>query len=82
MYNEDESIFEKYNTISKLYDAVSAQLASSPDDLADRLRSVHDTIYLLYQKRKEKLGYRQTLKDSVGDKAEEEVKEQKQDDDK
>ena len=82
MYNEDESIFEKYNTISKLYDAVSAQLASSPDDLADRLRSVHDTIYLLYQKRKEKLGYKQTLKDSVGDKAEEEVKEQKQDDDK
>lgn len=82
MYNEDESIFEKYNTISKLYDAVSAQLASSPDDLADRLRSVHDTIYLLYQKRKEKLGYRKTLKDSVGDKAEEEVKEQKQDDDK
>ena len=82
MYNEDESIFEKYNTISKLYDAVSTQVASSPDDLAERLRSVHDTIYLLYQKRKEKLGYRKTLKDSVGDKAEEEVKEQKQDDDK
>ena len=82
MYNEDEYIFEKYNTISKLYDAVSTQVASSPDDLAERLRSVHVTIYLLYQKRKEKLGYRETLKDSVGNKAEEEAKEQQQDDDK
>lgn len=82
MYNEDEYIFEKCNTISKLYDAVSTQVASSPDDSAERLRSVHDTIYLLYQKRKEKLGYRETLKDSVGNKAEEEAKEQQQDDDK
>ena len=33
--------------------------------LPERLESVRDTTKLLYQKTKEKLGYRQTLKDAM-----------------
>ena len=35
------------------------------DALAERLQSVRDTCYLLYQKAKEKLGFGQTLKNTA-----------------
>ena len=41
------------NTISKLCDAASALVASTRTDLAERLQSVSDTAYLLYQDEKE-----------------------------
>ena len=53
------------NTISKLYDAASALVASTRTDLAERLQSVSDTAYLLYQKTKKNLGCGQILKDTV-----------------
>ena len=48
------------NAISKLYDAVSAPVASTRDALAERLQSVRDTVTSLYNRTKEKLGYGQT----------------------
>ena len=42
------------NTISKLYDAVSAPVAGTCDALAERLQSVRDTVTLLYNRTKEK----------------------------
>ena len=48
------------NAISKLYDAVSAPVASTRDALAERLQSVRDTVTSLYNKTKEKLGYGET----------------------
>ena len=62
------------NTISELYDA-----------LAERLQCIRDTTYLLSQNIKEKLGYRQTLKDNEVNEADKELTEatdQQQDDDK
>ena len=53
------------NAISKLCDAASTLVASARTDLAERLQSVSDTAYLLYQKTKKKLGCGQTLKDTV-----------------
>ena len=50
------------NTISELYDAFSASVTSTRDALANTQQSVRGTIYLLYQKTKEKLGYGQTWK--------------------
>lgn len=44
----------------------------------ERLKIVHDNASLLYQVTKEKLGYEQTMKDTIGNEAEE-VKEQQQD---
>ena len=41
------------NTISKLCDAASALVASTRTDLVERLQSVSDTAYLLYQDEKE-----------------------------
>ena len=41
------------NTISKLCDAASALVASTRTDLAERLQSVSDTAYLVYQDEKE-----------------------------
>ena len=38
------------NTISKLYDAVTAPVASTRDALAEKLQSVRDTAYLLNQR--------------------------------
>lgn len=70
------------NTISNLYDIASAPEASTRDALPERLQIVFDTAYLLYQKTKQKLSYRQTLKNTVENNAEkEEVKKQQQDDD-
>ena len=46
----------------------------------ERLQSLRDTAYLLYQKTKEKLGYGQSLKDTVVNESEE-AKEQQQDHD-
>ena len=61
---------------------MSASVASTRDALAERLQSVRDTAYLLYQKTKEKLGYGRTMKDIVENKAdEEEAKEEQQDHD-
>ena len=53
------------NQISKLCSAVSAPVAASRDALSERLQSVRDTVTLLYERAKQKLGYRQPLKDIV-----------------
>ena len=60
------------NTISKLYNAVSAPVTSIQHALAEKIQSARDTAYLLYQKTKVKLGYRHTRKDTMEDKAEKE----------
>ena len=54
------------NTISKLYNPVSAPVTATRDALAERLQSVHDNISLLHNKMMENMGYGQErLKDSV-----------------
>ena len=61
------------DTMSNLYNAVSAPVAATRDALAERLQSVRDTVTLLYNRTKEKLGLgRETLKDLVEDEAEKE----------
>ena len=75
MYNKDK--FQR-NTISKLYNAVTATVVHTRDALRKKLQSVRDTAYLLHQKNKEKLEYGQTLKDTLKNEAEE-VKKQQQD---
>ena len=61
------------NTISRLYNAVSASVAATRDALAERLQSVRDTASLLYDRMMENMGYRQErLKDIVEKEAEEE----------
>ena len=62
------------NTISKLYNAVSAPVAVTRDALAERLQSVRDTTSLLYNRMVENMGYGQqeTSKDIVEKEAEEE----------
>ena len=62
------------NTISKLYNVVSAPVAATREAVASRLQSVRDTVTLLYDKTKEKLGYGQTetLKDIVENEADKE----------
>ena len=78
------------NTISKLYNAVSAPVAATRDALAERLQSVRETASLLYNRMMENMGYGQErLKDIVEKEAEEEeqqqeeeeAKEQQEDDD-
>ena len=60
------------NTISKLYNAISAPTATR-DALAERLQSVRDTASLLYSRMMENMGYEQErLKDIVEKEAEEE----------
>ena len=67
------------NTISKLYSVVSAPVTATRDALAVRLRSVHETASLLYNRMMKNMGYgRERLKDIVEKEAEEEAKEQKQ----
>ena len=62
--------------MSNLYNAVSAPVAATRDALAERLQSVRDTVTLLYNRTKEKLGYGgETLKDIVEDEAEKEHEE-------
>ena len=57
------------NTISRLYNAVSASVAST---LAERLQSVRETASLLCNRMMENMGYgRERLKDIVEKEAEE-----------
>ena len=59
------------NTISKLYNAVSAPVAATQDALAGRLQSIRDTDSLLYNRMVENKGYGQErLKDIVEKQAE------------
>ena len=62
------------NTISKLYNAVSAPVAATRDALAGRLQSVvRETASLLYNRMMKNMGYgREGLKDIVEKEAEEE----------
>ena len=60
------------NTVSKLYDGVSAPVASTCNALAEKLKIVGDIAYLLYQKTKKKLRYGNTLKDIAEKEAREE----------
>ena len=61
------------NTVSKLYNAVSAPVTALRDALAERLQSVRDTAPLLYNRMMENMGYgRERLKDIVEKEAEEE----------
>ena len=66
------------NTISKLYNAVSAPVAATRDALAERLQGTRDTTSLLYNRMMENMGYGQQerLKDIVEKEAEEEEKQQ------
>ena len=61
------------NTISKLYNAVSAPVTSTTDALSERLQSVREAASLLYNRMVENMGYGQgKLKDIVEKEAEEE----------
>ena len=61
------------NTISKLYNAVSAPVAATRDALAERLQSVRETASLLYNRMMENMEHGQErLKDIVEEEAEEE----------
>ena len=54
------------NAISKIYNAISAPVAATRDALTNRLKNVRDSITLLYNKTKEKIGYGQpTLYDEI-----------------
>ena len=65
------------NTISKLYNAVSAPVAATQDALAQRLQNVHETASLLYDRMIENTEYgRQRLKDIVEKEAREEEQQQ------
>ena len=65
------------NTISKLYNAVSAPVAATRDALAERLQSVCETASLLYNRMVEDMRYGQEkLKDILENEAE--VEEQQQ----
>ena len=67
------------NTITNLYNAVSAPVAATRDALAERLQSVRDTASLLYNRMMNNIGYGQeTLKDIVENTAEEEHQEEEQ----
>ena len=57
------------NTITNLYNAVSAPVAKTRDALAARLESVREIATLLYERAKQKLGYGQPLKDIVKEQA-------------
>ena len=48
------------NTISKLYNAVSAPVAAIRDALAERLQGVRETTSLLYNMMMENMGYGKT----------------------
>ena len=61
------------NTISKLYNTVSAPVAATRDALTERLQSICDTASLLYNRMMENMGYGQErLKDIVEKEAEKE----------
>ena len=59
------------NTISKLYNAVSAPVAATGDVLVETLQSVRGTASLLYKRKMENMGYGQErLKDIAEKEAE------------
>ena len=61
------------NTISKLYNTVSASVAATRDTLAERMQSVHDTASLFYNSMMENMIYGQErLKDILEKEVEEE----------
>ena len=65
------------NAVSKLCNAVSAPVAETQDAFAERLQSVRETASLLYNRRKENMGYgHENLKDIVEKEAEEEEQQQ------
>ena len=65
------------NTISKLYNAVSAPVAATRDALAERLQSVCETASLLYNRMVEDMGCGQEkLKDILENEAEVEGQQQ------
>ena len=67
------------NTISKLYNAVSAPVTATRDAFAERLQSVRETASLLYNRMMENTKYgRERLKDIVEKESEEEAKGQQQ----
>ena len=67
------------NTISNLYNAVSAPVAATRDALAERLQSVRETASLFYERVMENMKYgRERLRNIVEKEAEEEAKEQLQ----
>ena len=67
------------NTISKLYNAVSAPVAATRDALTERLQSVRETASLLYNRMVEDMGYGQeTLKDIVEKEAGEEQQQEEE----
>ena len=67
------------NTISNLYNAVSAPVAVTRDALAERLQSVRENASLFYERVMENMKYgRERLRDIVEKEAEEEAKEQLQ----
>ena len=67
------------NTISNLYNAVSAPVAATRDALAERLQSVRETVSLFYERVMENMKYgRERLRDIVEKEAEGEAKEQLQ----
>ena len=54
------------NQLTKLYNAVSALVTAARYAIAERLQSVHDTAFLLYNRMMENMGYEQeTLKDII-----------------
>ena len=64
------------NTISKLYKAVSVPLAAARDAFTERLQSVRDTAFLLYNRMVENIEYGQErLKDIIEKEAEEQQQE-------
>ena len=67
------------NTISNLYNAVSAPVAATRDALAERLQSVRENASLFYERVMENMKYgRERLRDIIEKEAEEEAKEQLQ----
>ena len=61
------------NTISKLYKAVSAPVATTRDALTERLQSIRETASLLYNRIMDNIGYgRERLKDIIEKEAREE----------
>ena len=61
------------NTVSKLYNSVSAPVTATRDALAERLQSVRDTASLLYNRMIGSMGHgEEILKDIVEKEAEEE----------
>ena len=68
------------NTISKLYNAVSAPVTATRDALAERLQSVRETASLLYNRMMENMEYGQEgLKDIVEEEVGEEQQQEEED---